>query len=141
MDEINHTATHRFGFRLQRPTSRSVLIAKREKQQNYLRMRAKTSGFVLLPMVLSETKMQMLPVPVGWTMLVDVGGGGFHKWPQSPLLTECWESHPDLNSHSRQTTNYAFHHFSFKCVFPWKCDFKKNKGKKKKKIWLCINSV
>lgn len=48
--------------------------------------------------------MQMLSAPVGWTVMGEARGGGFHKWPQSLFLTEQSESHLDLNSHSRQST-------------------------------------
>lgn len=42
-----------------------------------------TGSFVFSP-VACICNMQMLPVPVGWTLSVDVGGGGFHKRPPVP---------------------------------------------------------
>lgn len=46
--------------------------------------------------------MQMLSAPVGWTALVEAGGG-WRRWI-SLFLTAQSESHLDLNSHSRQST-------------------------------------
>lgn len=101
-DEINHMLL--LGFHLQ--CMQAPLSCKQDGKFSRKNMveTNKLSGFRCPWCTTNDANV------LGWTVLVEAGGGGFHKWPQPPFLTERWESHLDLSSNSRQSTLYAPSH-------------------------------